>query len=159
MTEAKEPMTEYGNEMLKKELKQLISIDRIEVIGEIEVAREHGDLSENAEYDAAKERQGMIEAKIQQIQDKLIRSVVIDPSKISTDKVAFGATVLLYDVGTEKSKQYKIVGEDEADIAQGLLSIHSPLARALIGKKEDDEIAFKAPGGLREYVIENLEYK
>ena len=154
----KEPMTILGQKMLKDELKHLISVERPNVVAAIEEARGHGDLSENAEYDAAKDRQGMIEAKISMIQDRLARAEVINPSDISSEKVIFGATVTLFDVSTEKPITYQIVGEDEADIKKSKISIKSPIARALIGKREDDEISFKAPGGLREYVIEKIEY-
>lgn len=157
--ETKEYMTVTGHEKLQKLLKHLITVERPDVVAAIEEARGHGDLSENAEYDAAKERQGMIEGKISQIQDKLARAMIIDPAKMSSEKVTFGATVTVFDVATEESSVYKIVGEDEADIKNGTISIHSPIARALIGKMEDDEITFRAPGGMREYVIEQIEYK
>ena len=156
--EEKEPMTELGQQMIKTELKRLISVERPDVVAAIEEAREHGDLSENAEYDAAKDRQGLIEARISLFQDKLARAEVINPSKISSDKIIFGATVTLFDINADKSVKYQIVGESEADIKKNKISIRSPISRALIGKKEDDDISFQAPGGIREYVVEKIEY-
>lgn len=151
-------MTILGHQMLKEELQRLITKERPEVISAIEEARGHGDLSENAEYDAAKERQGMIEGRIQQIQDKLARAQVIDTSSMKSEKITFGATVTLYDIGSENSIQYKIVGEDESDIKDGKISVRSPIARALIGKKEGAEVVFQAPGGLKEYEVEKIDY-
>ena len=156
--EAKEPMTIAGHRMLKKRLSHMITVDRPEVILAIEEARGHGDLSENAEYDAAKEQQALLESKINQIQDRLARAQVINPSEISSDKIMFGATVTLFDMNTEESIVYMIVGEDEADIKGGKLSIHSPIARAMIGKQEGEDVIFRAPGGMREYEIEKIEY-
>jgi transcription elongation factor GreA len=155
---AKEPMTIEGKIKLQEQLHIFISVERPAVIEAIAEARGHGDLSENAEYDAAKERQGMIEAKVTQIKGWLSHAEVIDPSKITSDKIAFGATVTLFDLATESSIVYKLVGEDEAEIKAGKLSIHSPLARAMLGKKVDDEVSFKAPGGIREYEVEKIEY-
>ena len=154
----KEPMTINGQEMLKKQLHRLITVERPDVIQAIEEARGHGDLSENAEYDAAKERQGMIEARIGMIQDKLARAQVINTAKMTSDKVTFGATVTLYDLQTEDSISYTIVGEDESDIKAGKISFRSPIARAMIGRREGDEFSFHAPGGLREYEVEKIEY-
>lgn len=154
-----EPMTANGLDKLKKDLRYLITVERPDVIRAIEAARGHGDLSENAEYDAAKERQAMIEGKITQLQDKIARAQVINPSEFNSEKIHFGATVTLYDINTDQSIVYQIVGEDESDIKNGKISIKSPIARALIGKKEGDEITFKAPGGIREYAIESVEYK
>lgn len=154
----KEPMTILGHKMLKEELQRLITKERPDVIRSIEEARGHGDLSENAEYDAAKERQAMIEGKIQQIQDKLARAQVIDTSSMKSEKITFGATVTLYDIGSEDSIQYKIVGQDESDIKKGKISVRSPIARALIGKQEGDEVVFQAPGGRQEYEVEKIDY-
>ena len=124
----------------------------------IEIARGHGDLSENADYSAAKERQGFIEGRIQDINGKLARAEVIDPATIKTDKVVFGATVVLEDQENSKKVTYQIVGEDEADLKLGLINISSPIARALIGKEEGDVAEVQAPGGLRRYEIVGVSY-
>ena len=151
-------MTKNGHQQLQKLLHHLITVERPAVVSAIAEARDHGDLSENAEYDAAKEQQAHLEGRIQNIQDKLARAQVIEPATMRIDKIAFGATVTLTDSNTLEEVVYKIVGEDEADIKKGMISIYSPLARALVGKKEGDEVALKAPGGLREYEVENIEY-
>ena len=129
------PMTQEGYDLLKQELKHLTTVERPDVINAIAEARAHGDLSENAEYHAAKERQGYIEGRIQELNGKLASANVIDVSKLSGDKIVFGATVSFVDVDTEEEKRYKIVGEDEADLEQNKISVNSPIARALIGKK------------------------
>ena len=134
------PITRGGYEKLKAELDKLRNVDRNEVILAIQEARGHGDLSENAEYDAAKERQGMIEARINELEYKMSLFEIIDISQMSGDKVAFGATVTIENIDTEERKTYTIVGSDEADIFNGKISIMSPLARAMMGKKESDEI-------------------
>ena len=126
------PMTQEGYDLLKQELKHLTTVERPDVINAIAEARAHGDLSENAEYHAAKERQGYIEGRIQELNGKLASANVIDVSKLSGDKIVFGATVSFVDVDTEEEKRYKIVGEDEADLEQNKISVNSPIARALI---------------------------
>lgn len=155
----KQPMTVEGKAKLDAELKKLLHEDRPAVIKAIEEARGHGDLSENADYDAAKERQAFIESRISEIQGKLAVAEVVDPSKIKSDKIVFGATVSLEDLDTEKSLRYKIVGVDEADIKSGLLSVFSPLGRAIIGKKKGDIIEFSSPKGDKEYEVIDFEFK
>ena len=152
-------MTAEGHAALDAELKHLKSVERPAVIAAIAEAREHGDLSENAEYHAAKEKQSFIEGRVAELEDKLARAEVIDVTKLKGDKVVFGATVTLIDADTEKEVTYRIVGEDEADIAKGKVSIQSPIARALIGKTIGDEAEVAAPGGARVYEIENVEFK
>ena len=152
-------MTPEGLVKLQEELKRLKSDERPAVIAAIEEARAHGDLSENAEYDAAKDRQAFIEGRIGELEDKISRAAVIDISKLSGDDVKFGVTVTLEDEDTEKKIQYKIVGVEESDISKGLLSIHAPLARALIGKSKNDTVEVKAPGGDKMYRITKVEYK
>ncbi|MEL6244612.1 MAG: transcription elongation factor GreA [Pseudomonadota bacterium] len=153
------PMTAEGHSSLDAELKNLKSVERPAIIAAIAEAREHGDLSENAEYHAAKEKQSFIEGRVAELEDKLARAEIIDTSKISGDKVVFGATVTIIDVDTEKESTYRIVGEDEANIELGKVSITSPIARALIGKSEGDEAEVAAPGGAKAYEIAKLEYK
>ncbi len=152
------PMTKEGAEKLREELAYIKGVKKHQIIAAIEEARAHGDLSENAEYHAAKEEQGMNEARINMVEDKLARAEVIDPSTMNTDKIVFGAKVELIDAETEKSVTYQIVGEDEADLSQGKISITSPIARALIGKEEGDEAIVRAPGGEREYEIVSILY-
>ncbi len=147
------PITTDGYATIKKELEKLKTVDRKEVVLAIEEARSHGDLSENAEYDAAKERQGMIEARIAELEGKMGRFQVIDTSVLSGDKIVFGATVTIENVDTSELKKYKIVGPDEANISKGTVSIMSPLARALVNKKKGDEVIVQAPGGDIEYEI------
>jgi len=156
---ARIPITTEGYTRLKKELERLKTVERKEVVAAIAEARSHGDLSENAEYDAAKERQGMIEARIGELEGKIGRFQVIDTSTISSDKVVFGATVVIENIETEEQKTYKIVGPDEANISNGTISIMSPLARALVNKKVGDEALVVAPGGEREYEILEVKYK
>ena len=145
---SKVPMTVRGHELLEKELKKLKSVDRPNVVKAIAEARAHGDLRENAEYHAAKEQQGFIEARIKDIEGKLSHKQVIDVSAVDArGKVIFGSTVVILDENTDKEITYKIVGEDEADIKQGMISYTSPIARALIGKDEGDAIEFEAPDG------------
>lgn len=147
-------MTKNGFDQLTKELKQLKAVDRPQVVIEIEEARAHGDLSENAEYEAAKEKQAFIQKRIVEIEDKLSRADVIDPAKQGdSDKVTFGATVILLEVDDETEKRYQIVGEDEADIRAGKISVHSPVARAIIGKEVGAEVTIRTPGGERYYEI------
>lgn len=155
------PMTSTGAEKLRAELKDLKSVQRPAVIQAIAEAREHGDLKENAEYHAAREQQGFIEGRIQELEGTLGNAEIIDVSKLGANaagKVVFGATVELYDVNEEKDVTYQIVGELEADIKQNLISITSPIARALIGKQQDDEVVVQAPGGERVYEIVSVKY-
>ena len=152
------PMTPEGYQKLQEELKHLIRVERPKVVQDIAEARGHGDLSENAEYDAAKERQGFVEGRIAEINGKMARAQVIDASEIDTDKVVFGATVTVFDDESESESTYRIVGEDEADIKQGLISINSPVAKALIGHRVDDEVQIKVPSGTRIYEIIDIKY-
>jgi transcription elongation factor GreA len=155
----KVPMTVRGAELLREELQKLKSVDRPQVIQAIAEARAHGDLKENAEYHAAKEQQGFIEGRIKEIEGKLSHIQIIDVTTVNAGgKVVFGATVELYDVNTEASITYRIVGEDEADISAGLISYTSPIARALIGKHEGDEVTFSAPGGDKHYEVVEVRY-
>jgi transcription elongation factor GreA len=152
----KMPMLAEGHEMLSKQLVSL-KVERPQIIDAIEEARAHGDLSENAEYHAAKERQGQIEAMIADIEDKLSRAQVIDPAMLSGDKVVFGATVTLLDED-EKPIRYQIVGQTEADAKAGRISYNSPLGRALIGRRVDDEVEVTVPSGDRYYVVSKIEF-
>ena len=153
------PLTKRGAEMLKEELQRLKTKDRPAVIAAIAEARSHGDLSENAEYDAAKDRQGFIEGRIQEIEGKLSAAQIIDPSAVdAAGRVVFGATVELEDEDSGDAVTYQIVGEDEADLKQGLINISSPIARALIGKEEGDTAEVQAPGGVRRYEIVGVSY-
>ncbi len=153
------PMTAEGHAALQAELKLLKSVERPSIIAAISEARSHGDLSENAEYHAAKEKQSFIEGRINEIDDKLARADIIDVGKLSGSKIRFGATVTIVDVDTEEKHTYKIVGEDEADVKVGKISITSPIARALIGKEEGDEAEVAAPSGARAYEIAKVSYK
>ncbi len=155
----KEPMTPEGHQKLKDELENLIKVQRPENVKAIAEARAHGDLSENAEYHAAKEKQSFMEGRIQELQSKIATAQVIDPSTINHDKVAFGATVKVLDVDTDEEKTYKIVGVDEADIKAGKLSIHSPMARSLIGKEEGDTAIVKAPARTIEYEVIEISFE
>ena len=141
------PVTKKGYELLKKELKQLLNTDRPAVVNAISTAREHGDLKENAEYHAAKEQQGFIEGRIQELNAKLANANVIDIEKLSGDKVVFGATVTFEDIDTEEVSNYQIVGEDESDIKQNKISISSPIARALIGRSAGETLTIPIPKG------------
>lgn len=152
------PMTPRGFEKLVEELNHLKTVDRPMVIQAIADAREHGDLSENAEYHAARERQSFIEGRVVELESKLSRADIIDISNIQGDHVAFGATVTLRDDETDEVHTYRIVGSDESDVREGLLSITSPLARSLIGKKAEEDIDVPAPGGNKCFVIENVQY-
>lgn len=155
----KVPMTSRGAESLRAELQDLKSNKRPEVIQAIAVAREHGDLKENAEYHAAREQQSFIEGRIQNIEGKLSNAEVIDITTLNTNgRVVFGATVDLLNVETDEEVCYQIVGEDEADIKAGRISVGSPIARALIGKREDDVAEVHAPGGVIEYEIIGVKY-
>jgi len=152
-------MTRESHEALQEELKRLIREERPKVIQDIAEARSHGDLSENAEYDAAKNRQGFIEGRIQELQDKLARAYVVDLTNLKPDKVVFGSTVTLYDTSSEDEVRYKIVGEEEADIKLGKISCTSPVGKALIGHKLDDTVKVKVPSGLKEYEIIEIRYE
>ncbi|MDX8398001.1 MAG: transcription elongation factor GreA [Mariprofundaceae bacterium] len=152
------PMTKQGSEKLRHELTFLKGEKRHKIIRAIEEARAHGDLSENAEYHAAKEDQGLNEARVSSLEDKLARAQVIDTAAIVSESIVFGAVVELVDAETEKKVRYQIVGEDEADLAEGKISITSPIARALIGKEEGDEALVRAPSGEREYEIVRVTY-
>ena len=153
------PITKRGAEKLKAELHQLKTVERPWVINAISEARAQGDLSENAEYDAAKDRQGFIEGRIQEVEGKLSAAQIIDPSVLDAGgRVVFGSTVELQDDETGTKVTYQIVGEDEADLKKGLINISSPIARALIGKEEGDTAVVQAPGGERHYEIVSVQY-
>ncbi|MDR1968317.1 MAG: transcription elongation factor GreA [Burkholderiaceae bacterium] len=153
------PITKRGAEKLKEELQRLKTKDRPAVIAAIAEARSHGDLSENAEYDAAKDRQGFIEGRIKEVEGKLAAAQIIDPAALDAGgKVVFGATVELEDEASGEQVTYQIVGEDEADLKHGLINVSSPIARALIGKEEGDSAEVRAPGGVRHYEIVAVRY-
>jgi len=153
------PITKRGVEKLKEELHRLKTVERPSVINAIAEARAQGDLSENAEYESAKDRQGFIEGRIQEVEGKLSVAQVIDPSTLDAGgRVVFGATVELEDEDSGETVKYQIVGEDEADLKQGLINVSSPIARALIGKEEGDTAEVQAPGGLRRYEIVAVHY-
>lgn len=152
-------LTLKGAERLRNELKNLKSVERPKVIAAISEARSHGDLSENAEYDAAKEQQGFIEGRIKELESQLSIAEVIDPTKLNhSGKVIFGARVKLYDEQTDREVQYQIVGDLEADIERGQISLSSPIGRALIGKMEGDEFTFRAPAGEKTYEVISVSY-
>jgi len=154
------PMTIRGAEQLRQELDFLKNTRRPEIINAIAEAREHGDLKENAEYHAAREQQGFCEGRIQEIEGKLANSQIIDVTKIPNNgKVIFGATILLLNIDTEEEVSYQIVGDDEANIKAGLISVNSPIARGLIGKEVDDVVVIQTPGGKVEFEILDVEYK
>ncbi|AKD37587.1 transcription elongation factor GreA [Pasteurella multocida subsp. multocida OH4807] len=154
------PMTVRGAEQLRQELDFLKNTRRPEIIKAIAEAREHGDLKENAEYHAAREQQGFCEGRIQEIEAKLSNSQIIDVTKIPNNgKVIFGATVILFNVDTEEEVRYQIVGDDEANIKEGLISVNSPIARGLVGKEVDDVVAIQTPGGKVEFEIIEVEYR
>ncbi|MBX9961890.1 MAG: transcription elongation factor GreA [Burkholderiales bacterium] len=156
---AKIPLTVRGAEKLRQELHQLKTVERQKVIAAIAEARSHGDLSENAEYDAAKERQGFIEGRIAEVEGKLANAQIIDPKLLDADgRCVFGATVELEDTASGDVVTYQIVGDDEADIKEGMISISSPIARALIGKYPGDVAEVMAPGGVKEYDILDVKY-
>jgi transcription elongation factor GreA len=159
MSSDKLPMTIRGKALLEAELKRLLHEERPAVIKAIEEARSHGDISENAEYDAAKDRQSMIEGRIGEIQFKLSQAEVVDTSTIKSETVVFGASVHLLDLETNEKANYQIVGLDEADVKKGLISILSPMARALIGKRKGDNVVVQSPKGDREYEIISFEFK
>jgi transcription elongation factor GreA len=153
------PLTVKGAERLRAELQRLKSVERSKVIADIAEARSHGDLSENAEYDAARERQSFIEGRIAELEAKLANAQIIDPTQLDADgRCVFGATVDLEDLESGESVTYQIVGDDEADIKQGKISISSPIARALIGKYAGDVADVQAPGGVRQYEVLDVKY-
>ncbi|MFC3625513.1 transcription elongation factor GreA [Vogesella amnigena] len=155
----KTPLTVRGAELLKAELQRLKSVERPSVIEAIAEARSHGDLSENAEYDAAKERQAFVEGRIAELEGKISNAQIIDPNDLDADgRIVFAATVKLLDLESEDEVTYQIVGDDEADIKDGKVSINSPIARALIGKEAGDVAEVLAPGGIREYEILDVLY-
>jgi transcription elongation factor GreA len=151
-------MTAEGHKALDEELKHLKSVERPAVIAAIAEAREHGDLSENAEYHAAKERQGWIEGRVQELEDKIARAQVIDTTKMSGDTIKFGATVTVVDEDTDQESTYKIVGDDEADVKDGKISLSSPIARSMINKEVGDVVEVNAPGGVKSFEILNVEW-
>jgi len=152
------PVTKDGFEELKRRLRQIKEVERPNNVKDIEVARAHGDLSENAEYHAAKERQAFLDGQMKLLESKIGRAEVIDPTKLSGERVVFGATVHLEDVDNDHEVTYQIVGEDEANPSKGKISFSSPVARALIGKSISDEVLVKTPGGVREYDIVDVEF-
>ncbi|MEC8023742.1 MAG: transcription elongation factor GreA [Myxococcota bacterium] len=151
-------MRPSGQSKLRAELKRIREVDRPAVVEAIEEARAHGDLKENAEYHAAKEKQGMLHARMTQVEDILSRAHVIDPATVELEKVAFGCTVSVLDLDTDTELTYTIVGSEEADAANGLISYQAPLAKALMGKEEGDEVLFKAPKGERHFEVVGVEY-
>lgn len=156
---SKVPLTTHGAELLRAELHNLKTVERPEVIAAIAEARSHGDLSENAEYDAAKERQSFVEGRIAEVEFKLSNAQIIDPKQLDAEgRCVFGATVELEDLESGEAVTYQIVGDDEADIKQGKISISSPIARALIGKFAGDVAEVQAPGGVREYEVLDVKY-
>src|SRR5438105_6687002 len=155
----KVPMTEAGHSAMMDEIKHLKAIERPRIIRAIEEARTHGDLSENAEYHAAKEQQGWLEARVAELEDKISRADIIDISKLSGETVKFGAKVTLVDEETDEKSAYQIVGEFEADVKKGLISVTSPIARALIGKRKGDSVEVNTPGGGKSYEILKVRYQ
>mgnify|MGYP001022584386 FL=1 len=153
------PMTPKGHKMLQEKLKFLKQVERPKIVAAIEEARGHGDLSENAEYDIAKERQLQVSQQIKDLEHKLSTAQIIDPARIESEKVVFGATVTLADQDNDAHITYSIVGSDESDISSGLISIESPIARALIGKEEGDEVRVKTPKGQRTFEVVSIEFK
>jgi transcription elongation factor GreA len=151
------PMTKEGYEKIKNELDRLIKVERPKNIRDIEEARAHGDLSENAEYHAAKERQGHIDAKKRELEHKLVHAQIIDVSRLTNEKAVFGATVTLGDTDTGETRKYTLVGQEEADIKKGKISVQSPVGKALIGHKVGDVVTIKAPGKTVEYEIQEIE--
>jgi len=153
MTMKRIPITRQGYRDLMSELTRLKRVDRVQVIKAIEEARSHGDLTENAEYDAAKEKQALVEGKIRDIESRLTHSEIIDTKNLPSDRVVFGLMVLLENLDTGEQVQYEIVGPDESDVKQGKISSSSPVGRALIGKKVDNEVSVRAPGGIRNFQV------
>jgi transcription elongation factor GreA len=158
MSDERYLVTEKGHAQLLKQLKHILLVERPKNVQDIEEARAHGDLSENAEYHAAKERQGLLDAEKRLIEDRLGRAQKVDPTKLSGDKVVFGGTVTLCNSDTEEEVVYQLVGEHEADLKEGRINYRSPLARGMMGKEIGDEFDFKAPGGTRTYEIVDIEF-
>ena len=152
------PMTPRGQQRMKDELKRLKEVERPAVVLAIEEARGHGDLSENAEYDAAKNEQGLIEARVRDLETKLALANVIDPGSLSGERVVFGATVTVVDAETDEEQTFTIVGDDEADIKSGLISISAPMTRALIGREVGDAVRVKTPKGMREVEVKKVSF-
>lgn len=150
------PMSKNGYLSMRKELERLERVERIDVVKAIEVARAHGDLSENAEYHAAKERQGMIEGRIMELKDKLSRAEVIDCTQVSCNQAVFGTVVTLMDMDTEEEITYQLLGPEEADVKKGSISVMSPLGRSILGKTVGDEVMTKTPGGVREFEVVDI---
>lgn len=150
------PMSLTGNKALRDELERLERVERHETVKAIETARAHGDLSENAEYHAAKERQGMIEGRIMELKDKLGRAEVIDCSKVPTERAIFGTKITLMDMDTDEEVAYQLLGPEEADVKNGSISVLSPLGRAILGKEVGDEVVTKTPGGIREFEVVDI---
>ena len=146
-------MSVTGHKQLREELERLERVERPDIIKAIEVARAHGDLSENAEYHAAKERQGMVEGRILDLKDKLGRAEIIDCTKVATERVVFGTVITLSDMKTETEVTFQLLGPEEVDVDKGVISFLSPLGKALLGKEEDDEVSVGTPGGMREYEV------
>lgn len=153
------PMTPQGHKKLQEELKHLKSVERPKIVNEIEVARGHGDLSENAEYDAAKEKQGLVMARIAELEDKLACAQIIDPATLTHDRIVFGASVRIVDVDSGEELAYQIVGAYESDVRQGKISIDSPIAKSLIGKEQSDVVRVVTPRGAREFEILEVVYR
>lgn len=151
-------VTPEGLERLKQRLKQIKEVERPQNVRDIEEARAHGDLRENAEYHAAKEKQGFLEGEMRSLEDKIARSQVVDIAKLAGEKIVFGATVKLLNVDTDEEVTYRIVGEDEADTKSGSISYKAPIAKALIGRKVGDEVVFNAPGGSRTYEVMEIDF-
>jgi transcription elongation factor GreA len=151
------PMSETGHVQLKEELEQLEKVERHEIVKAIETARAHGDLKENAEYHAAKERQGMVEGRIMELKDKLGRAEVIDCTKVGTNRVVFGAVVTLMDMETDEEVTYQLLGPEESDVKKGSISVLAPLGRSILGKEIGDEVVAKTPGGVREFEVMEIQ--